>query len=212
MSISECMAPGNGAECSVDGIGAPKCIADAQCLNGQCHCNEGFTPNIEGHCKKIHSMDCGFNSQMNSNECLETCGLACIDDKCLCEDERLTWDSELKSCVAQLGEVCSGHHRVCSDPNAYCAGTGGLTCICHPGYIRENNVCTPEPTKYCECGPNGNESGNLFDCASKSCGYYALTNNPTRYVQCTEGTGVVHECPQGLVFNETISTCDYSKN
>jgi hypothetical protein len=206
---SECFAPGNGAQCSVDGIGAPKCVADAQCLNGKCQCNDGFTVNTQGHCKKIHSMDCGFNSHMTSNECLESGGLACIDDKCLCQDDTLTWDSELKSCVAQFGQSCTSPATRCSDPNAYCGGEG-YTCICYPGHIRENNVCIPEPNKYCECAPNGSE--NLFDCAGKPCGFYSLKNNPARYVQCSEGTGIVHDCPQGLEFNETISSCDYPQN
>jgi hypothetical protein len=135
--------------------------------------------------------------------------LVCIDDICQCQEPAI-WDPVKQACLAPLGEICSSATAGsvgCLDPNAFCVGKYAFElnrCECFPGFVESQGICIKDPsTSNCGC-----PDGNVFDCAGKPCGNYPLPNDPNRFVQCSEGTGVIHSCPEYLVFNAEISLCD----
>jgi hypothetical protein len=136
-------------------------------------------------------------------------GLVCIDDVCQCQEPSI-WNVEKQACLTELGEICGG--TGCIDPNAFCVGKHQFEfqrCECFPGFTESQGKCIKD-SSVSNCGCSG--SGNTFDCTGKPCGNYPIQNDPTRFVQCTEGTGIVHSCPPPLEFNADISLCDMPHN
>lgn len=148
---------------------AQNCVTSAECIKPPtrptdetnsmfeyiCKCISGYAEDSAGNCVPSYSSEC-----IEDDDCDTIIGqLTCINGRCACPDEMLTWDEPRRKCVGVVGARCRviQFERILSFRMDV------------PTECLDNAVCVEHVTRLdgrCECKPGYKFSKSLLKCLS----------------------------------------------